>query len=97
MKKFDLGLTSALYNGCEIKEVGGRQTLVTAPAEAANILGRNIIAEIEATPREERAECVLTGAMAVWAYLTVFHHVVHKFSKVYYDDGRSGALLVAQH
>lgn len=38
----DLGLGNVqLYTGCEVGEVGGRQTLLTKPAEAANIIGRN--------------------------------------------------------
>lgn len=97
MKTFDLSLDSNLYTGCEIGEVGGRKTLLTKPEIAANVVGRNSMAEIDATPAEERGECVLTGAMAVWAYLVVFHTVVHKFGKVYYDDGRGSRVLVAQH
>lgn len=98
MIKIDLGLgNGALYLGCEITEVGGRLTLVTEPAEASNIVGRNVAAIIEATPADQRDEVVLTGPMAVWAYLVVFHQVVHKFRKVVYDDGRGGRVLVAQH
>lgn len=98
MKKIDLSLgNTALYQGCEITEVGGRSTLVTSPAEAANIIGRNVAAIVEATPAVERGEVILTGPMAVWAYLVVFHQVVHKFGRVTYDDGRSGTVLIAQH
>jgi len=98
MIKIDLGLgNNALYQGCEVTEVGGRLTLITEPAEASNIVGRNAIAIIEATPADQRDEVVLTGPMAVWAYLVVFHQVVHKFRKVVYDDGRGGLVLVAQH
>lgn len=97
-KTFDLGLNNAnLYNGCEITEVGGRLTLVTKPELAANILGRNTLKEIEATPVEQRAVCEITGAMAVWAYLVVFHHIVHKFGEVWYNDGRGNRVLVAKH
>lgn len=97
-KTFNLGLDNAkLYDGCEISEVGGRLTLITKPEIAANIVGKNALGEIEATPKEERDECNLTGPMAVWAYLVVFHQVLHKFGKVYYDDGRGNRVLVAQH
>lgn len=96
--RIDLSLTNdALYKGCEILEVGGRLTLNTATAEATNIVGRNVAAIVEVIPASERDEVVLTGPMAVWAYLVVFHQVVHKFGHVYYDDGRSGAVLIAQH
>lgn len=93
--KIDLGLKSRIYQGCEVAEVGGRLTLTTPPDEAANIIGRNAASMVEAC--ENRKEVTLTGPMAVWAYLVVFHIVVHRFSKVYYDDGRSGKLLIAQH
>lgn len=98
MRTIDLSLKNGgLYEGCEITEVGGRLTLVTDPAPASNIVGRNVSAIIEATPADERDEVVLTGPMAVWAYLVVFHQVVHKFRRVVYDDGRGGRVLVAQH
>lgn len=95
----DLSLKNeVLYKGCEITEVGGRLTLVNDPAEAANIVRRNAIALIESTSAEERDEVILTGPMAAWAYLVVFHQVVHKFRKVVYDDGRGGTVMVvAQH
>lgn len=97
MIKIDLGLKSQLYKGCEIEEVGGRLNLITPLAEAANIVGRNAADIVEATPAAERDEVVLTGPMAVWAYLVVFHQVVHKFRRVVYDDGRGGIVTVAAH
>lgn len=94
--KINLGLDNQqLYAGCEITEVAGRQSLLTPPAEAVNIVGRNIaemVAEVE-----DRSEVTLTGPMAVWAYLVVFHAVVHRFDRVYYDDGRHEKVLLAQH
>ncbi len=98
VKIIDLGLKNAdLYKGCEIKEIAGRDTLVTPVSEAKNIVGRNAKAIVEAIPSSERQEVVLTGPMAVWSYLVVFHQVLHCFGKVYYDDGRSGPELLAQH
>jgi hypothetical protein len=96
--QIDLSLrNSSLYDGCKIGEVAGRLNLETPPAEAANIVGRNIAKMIEAVPAGERAECVLTGPMAVWAYLVVFHAVVHCFTKVKYADGRGDPILISQH
>lgn len=96
--KIDLGLTNtAIYAGCEIEEVAGRLNLKTPVPEAVNLVGRNINSFLEAVPREERGEVTLTGPMAVWAYLVVFHAVVHRFNRVYYDDGRNGKVLVAAH
>ncbi len=96
--KIDLSLNNkTLYAGCDIEEVAGRANLKTPVAEAVNVVGRNINGIVQATPATERTEVTLTGPMAVWAYLVVFHAVVHTFSKVYYDDGRSGPVLVAAH
>ena len=89
----DLSLkNSDLYQGCETEEVAGRTNLTTPVAEAVEIVGKNIAA-MEIDPQE----VVLTGPMAVWAYLVVFHQVVHKTARVYYDDGRGNRVLVAAH
>lgn len=96
--KIDLSLSNAaLYAGCEIEEVGGRANLKTAPAEAANIIGRNVRQMVESVPPTDRDEVVLTGPMAVWSYLVVFHVVLHSFKRVVYDDGRGSAVVVAAH
>ncbi len=93
MQHLDLSLQNAeLYAGCEIEEVAGRNNLTTPVGDAVNIVGRNV-----AQMRLTGDEITLTGAMAVWAYLVVFHAVVHRFAKVWYDDGRTGAVLVAAH
>lgn len=96
--KVNLGLeNAALYAGCEIETVAGRGNLKTPVAQAVELVGRNIAVIVAATPATERQEVTLTGPMAVWAYLIVFHAVVHAFARVYYDDGRSGPVLVAAH
>ena len=96
--KIDLSLKNKiLYEGCEIKEIGGRLTLITSPNEAVNIVGRNITRLIDELPHNAREKVILTGPMAVWSYLVVFHCVVHRFSKVYYEDGRNPPVLIAQH
>ena len=89
----DLSLKNKeLYAGCNIEEVAGRLNLVTPVSEAVNKVGR--VANALAIDPEE---VILTGAMAVWAYMVVFHTVVHKTKKVYYDDGRNGVVLIAAH
>lgn len=102
MNTIDLSLKNAdLYRNCEIEEVAGRLNLITPPDQAVNIIGRNIeqmIAELfEADPQAGNKPLTLTGPMAVWAYLVVFHAVVHRFKEVRYDDGRSNSLLLAKH
>jgi hypothetical protein len=100
MTVINLGLNNStlyLYDGLAIEEVAGRLNLTTPVAEAVNILGRNIEALVASIPAEERGEVTLTGPMAVWSYLVVFHAVVHRFRAVYYDDGRTGPVLVAKH
>ena len=94
--RIDMSLSNTrLYAGCEIEEVAGRANLTTPVGEAVHLVGRNIASIIEEA--EDRDEVVLTGPMAVWAYLVVFHAVVHRFRRVLYDDGRSGAVVVAAH
>mgnify|MGYP006440786773 CR=1 FL=1 len=87
----DLSLKSSLYEGCQIEEVAGRLNLTTPVAEAINIVGRNVNS-MEIDP--EKVE--LTGPMAVWSYLVVFHAIVHQTREVWYNDGR-GCYLVAKH
>lgn len=94
----DLSLNNKdLYKGCTIEEVAGRLNLTTPIKDAANIVGRNINSIVKAVPATERSEVTLTGAMAVWAYLIVFHAVVHRFRHVKYDNGSSGEVLIAAH
>ena len=93
MTTIDLSLTNAaLYAGCEIEEVAGRLNLTTPVNEAVNQVGRNV-----AAMNLHGDEITLTGPMAVWSYLVVFHAVVHRFRRVWYDDGRNGPVLVAAH
>jgi hypothetical protein len=93
MKTLDLSLKNAdLYKGCEVSEVAGRLNLSTPVKDAVNIVGKNV-AEMDLSGDEIE----LTGAMAVWAYLVVFHAVVHRFNKVWYNDGRNEKVLVAAH
>jgi len=90
----DLSLkNSDLYSGCEIEEVAGRLNLITPMKEAVNIVGRNINNIIRNNQDELRDRVILTGPMAVWAYMVVFHAVVHLFTEVRYNDGRSEAVL----
>lgn len=94
----DLSLkNAALYAGCQMEEIAGRLNLITPVSDAVQILGRNINHMVAALPPEERHEVTLTGPMAIWAYLVVFHAVVHAFRQVSYDDGRNGRVLVAKH
>lgn len=96
MITMDLSLKNQeLYAGCKKEEVAGRQNLTTPVEDAVNIVGRNAQAIVEKI--EDREEILLTGPMAVWAYMVVFHIVVHKFARVWYDDGRGNCVLVAAH
>jgi hypothetical protein len=87
-----------LYAGCEVLEVAGRPALVTPVTEAVNVVGRNAKAVVDGLVASGVEEVTLTGAMAIWAYLVVFHAAVHRFRRVYYDDGRpNGRVLIAAH
>ena len=96
--ELDLSLhNEALYRGCLVEEVAGRLNLKTPVEEAVVLIGRNIAAIIQDTPPEARDSVTLTGPMAVWSYLVVFHAVVHSFSEVRYSDGRNAAVVLARH
>ena len=95
--KIDMSLhNAALYRGCLVEEVAGRLNLKTPVEEGVVLVGRNIAAIVQATPPEARDSVTLTGPMAVWAYLVVFHEVVHVFREVRYFDGRNTVVL-ARH
>jgi len=94
--RIDMGLTNeTLWAGCKIIEVGGRENLVTVPSDAIEIIGANVRRMLAQVTDHE--EVTLTGPMAIWSYLVVFHAVVHKFVRVYYDDGKGSKILIAQH
>ena len=98
MTTIDLSLrNTALYKGCVIEEVAGRLNLKAPVEEAVALVGRNIAAIVQNTPPEARDSVTLTGPMAVWAYLVVFHAVVHSFSEVQYSDGRNATVVLARH
>jgi hypothetical protein len=96
---FDLSLRNQqLYAGCDVEEVAGRLALTMHLDEAANIVGRNAQTLIDGLVADGVEEITLTGAMAIWAYLVVFHIAVHRFRRVYYDDGKpNGRVLIAAH
>jgi hypothetical protein len=95
----DISLTNhAIYAGCAIEEVAGRLALMTPVTEAVNIVGRNAKQIVDELVTDGVEELTLSGAMAIWAYLVVFHIVVHRFRRVYYDDGKpNGKVLIAAH
>ena len=89
----DLGLSNAqLYEGLAIDELAGKLTLTTKPEEAIPALVENL-ARIPIDPDE----VVLTGGMAIWTYLVVFHFLHGKTKRVYYQDGMGNRVLVAAH
>ncbi len=93
MQTIDMSLKNTdIYMGCTIEKVGGRLNLTTPIEEAVNIVGRNIAA-LDTDPEG----VVLTGPMAVWSYLIVFHAIVHKTKTVMYCDGRNEAVKIAAH
>ena len=95
----DLSLkNAALYEGCEIEVIAGRENLLTPPQEARDIIGQNIqniLAQL--TPEQRNGTVVLTGPMAVWSYLIVFHAVLHCVREVVYSDGRNPPMVITKH
>jgi hypothetical protein len=81
-----------LYAGLEVQELAGRPTLLTPPTEAIPVLLANL-RELEIDPEE----VVLTGGMAIWAYLVAFHYMHGRTRRIVYEDGRGERVLVAAH
>ncbi len=89
----DLSLANgSLWHGLAIEMLAGRPTLTTPPAEAIPVLAANLAAlAIDAD------EVVLTGSMAIWSYLVVFHGLHGRTKRILYRDGRGQEVLVAAH
>ena len=91
--ELDLSLrNSELYGGLEVRELAGKATLVTGPEEAIPVLTANLD---RITIDSESV--TLTGSMAIWAYLVVFHYLHGRTKRIYYQDGRGKRVLVAAH
>lgn len=89
----DLSLANAdLWQGLEVETLAGKRTLVTPPEQAIPVL----VERLAALPIDPE-EVVLTGAMAIWAYLVAFHHLHGRTRRILYQDGRGQLLLVAAH
>lgn len=89
----DLSLTNNdLYAGLDVQTMAGKLTLATPPDEAIPILIDNL-AGLPIDP----VEVVLTGSMAIWTYLVVFHFLHGRTTRIYYEDGRGNRVLVAAH
>jgi hypothetical protein len=89
----DLSPTNrTLYAGLDVQERAGKPILLSPPAEAIPVLVANLRRlEIDSE------EVVLTGGMAIWAYLVVFHFLHGRTRKILYEDGRGERVLVAAH
>jgi hypothetical protein len=93
-----IGADNPLYAGCEIEEAPNGYRLKQYPAEIANVVGHNAEAIVRRLVADGVERITLTGRSAIWAYLVVFHNVVHRFREVYYDDGKpNGAVRIAAH
>ncbi len=90
----DLSLTNNfLYNCLKIERLAGKLTVTTPPEEAISVITANMENNIEI----DQDEVILTGGMAIWAYLVVFHYLHGKTNRIYYQDGRGNKVLVAAH
>ena len=89
----NLGLDPpALWTGCEVRQLAGQLTLLTPAREAVPRLTANL-SRLAIDPEE----VVLTGGMAIWAYLVAFHFLHGRTRRIYYQDGRGERVLVAAH
>lgn len=93
VRTLDLSLTNdRVYRGLAIESLAGKLTLVTEPDQAIGVITANL-AQIAIDPEE----VVITGSMAVWAYLVVFHYLHGRTKRIYYQDGIGRLILVAAH
>ncbi|HEY6137624.1 MAG TPA: hypothetical protein VI670_07660 [Thermoanaerobaculia bacterium] len=81
-----------LYRGLDIATEAGRLNLRTAPEQAI----ATMIVNLQNMPIDPE-EVILTGSMAIWAYLAVFHFLHGRTRRIYYEDGRGDRFLVAAH
>jgi hypothetical protein len=89
----DLSLTNdCLYAGLDVRRDGGKLNLRTPIAQATAVMGENLD-RMEIDPEE----VVLTGPMAIWAYLVTFHAIHGRTKRIYYQDGVGNRILVAAH
>jgi len=82
----------ALYRGLDIVTEAGKRNLRTPPDQAISVIARNLKAMTI-----DPGEVVLTGGMAIWAYLAVFHSLHGRTRRIWYQDGLGQRILVAAH
>lgn len=83
---------SNLYAGLDIRLEAGKPNLRTSPDDAIPAMTANLD-----RLRIDPDEVVLTGSMAIWAYLVVFHYLHGRTRRIYYEDGIGNRILVAAH
>jgi len=89
----DLSLENrVLYGGLDVRTEAGKLNLCTPAEHAIAIITANLD-RMSIDPEE----VVLTGAMAIWAYLVVFHYLHGRTKRIYYQDGVGNRILVAAH
>ena len=79
---------------------GGTAPTADARTEVRAVYGGlplAIAATLVASPSSATAMGVLTGGMAIWAYLAVFHYLHGRTKRIWYEDGRGERVLVAAH
>jgi len=83
MQNFDVSFkNAALWEGCKIEQAAGRDNMVTPIGEAIEIIGKNAMAM-----NLKGDSITLSGGAPIWAYMVVFHVVVHRFRRVHYTNG----------
>ena len=89
----DLSLSNnQLYEGLPIEVLAGRPTLTTSPDQAIPFIVANL-RNFSIDPDE----VVISGNMAIWVYLVVFHYIHGKTKRIFYEDGRGLKILIAAH
>jgi CRISPR-associated protein (Cas_csx3) len=81
-----------LYAGLDIVVEAGKRNLRTPPDEAIP----RIVENLEAFDIDVN-EVVLTGPMAIWAYLVIAHALHGRTRRLVYEDGLGQRIVVAAH
>lgn len=100
--KLDMSLNNyALYYGCIIAELGTapyqRKVITTPMVDAVQIIVPNLRKILSSSFFKNSDSITIFGSTPVWVYLCCIRTFHHKFSYIYYDDGRNIPVLIYGH
>lgn len=89
MVNFNIGLSnSALYEGCEVKESGGRLVLVSPMSVARPLIVDNAIKLYSQIPAELKGSIIIGGPISAWVHVSLAIAAMRHFQVGYFSDGK---------